>query len=324
MQQRTVYWNGELVPEDQARVSIYDSALMFGDVAFDMTRSFNKVQFKLREHLERFKASASWLHIPLTTSVDELEEICQRVITANEPTFQADDEHRLMVTVTRGLLGVYSGRVSATAGTNLIVADYPLRWTVQDMADLFHDGIDIVIPGQQMIPASLLEPKAKTRNRIHYLQANVEVSHYKGKNAWALLRDPSGFLTEGTGANFFLVKDGCLYTPEPRNILRGISRQYVMELATDLKIPVYERNLEAYDLMTADEAFFTATPFCMLPATRFTGRPLGQGGPGPVFQRLLAEWSVRVGVDIAAQVRRWSDDNLEARANPYAFEAPKA
>lgn len=321
--ERVVYFNGDLIPESEARISIYDSALMFGDVAFEMTRSFNKKQFKLREHIDRLMASVKWLHIPLETSADEVEEACQRVIDANEPLFAPDDEHRLMINVTRGLLGIYANRVNAPAGTNLIIADFPLRWTVQDSAHLYSEGIDIVVPSQRMIPASLLEPKAKNRNRIHYLLANVEVSNYTGKNAWALLLDPDGFLSEGTGSNFLLVKDGTLYSPEPRNILRGISRAYVIELAAELGIPFQERNLEPYDLMTADEAFFTCTPFSIVPAVKFCGRNIGDGRIGPIYRRLVEQWGRNVGVDIIAQIQAYAAANRGARsegATPYQFK----
>ncbi len=320
--QRLVYWNGNLVPESEARVSIYDSALMFGDVAFEMTRSFNKKQFKLREHLERLAASARWLHIPLTLSVDEMETICSKVIAANDPLFEPDDEHRLMINVTRGLLGIYDGRVDVPPGVNFIVADFPLRWTVKGSEHLYEEGIDIFIPAQRMIPAQLLEPKAKNRNRIHYLMANIEASQYKGENVWALLLDPDGFVTEGTGSNFFIVKNGTLFSPEPRNILRGISRQYVIELAAGLGIPFREINLEPYDVMNADEAFFTCTPFCMLPATKFLGQNIGDGVIGPVFAKLISAWGENVGVDILAQARSWKGEDKKIgkqTATPYAF-----
>jgi branched-chain amino acid aminotransferase len=323
---RVVYFNGELVRESEARVSIYDSALMFGDVAFEMTRSFNKKQFKLREHLERLVASAKWLHIPLEMSVDDLEKCCQEVIAANEPTFEPDDEHRLMIDITRGLLGIYSDRVDVKAGVNLIIADFPLRWTVQDSAHLYTEGIDVVIPSQRMIPASLLEPKAKNRNRIHYLMANVELSKYSGQNAWAVLLDPDGFLTEGTGSNFFLVKNGVILSPEPRNILRGISREYVIELAKDLNLKFCEKNLEPYDIMTADEAFFTCTPFSIVPALRFQGRSIGSGMVGPIYKMLIDRWSANVGVDIIGQIQQYASANKNksvSGATPYQFSPAK-
>jgi branched-chain amino acid aminotransferase len=321
--QRKVFWNGELVPESEARVSIYDSALMFGDVAFEMTRGFAQKQFKLREHLERLQASIRWLRIPLQMTIDEMEQRCYEVIDANAALFAPDDEHRLMINVTRGLLGIYANRVDGHVGCNFIIADFPLRWTVQDSAHLYTEGIDIVIPSQQMIPASLLEPKVKNRNRIHYLMANIELSSYTGKNAWALLRDPDGFITEGTGSNFLMVKDGAVISPEPRNILRGISRAYVAELCSTLGIPFYERNIEPYDVMNADEAFFTCTPFCMVPATRFSGQPLGGGEIGPVYRRLINAWSEQVGVDIIGQISAWAAaakaSGTPQGATPYSF-----
>jgi len=251
-----------------------------------------------------------------------MEAACSKVIDANDPLFAADDEHRLMINITRGLLGIYDGRVDVPSGVNFIVADFPLRWTVKGSEHLYEEGIDIFIPAQRMIPAQLLEPKAKNRNRIHYLMANIEASRYKGKNVWALLLDPDGFVTEGTGSNFFIVKNGTLLSPEPRNILRGISRQYVIELAAELGVPFCETNLEPYDVMNADEAFFTCTPFCMLPATKFLGQNIGDGTIGSIFMQLISTWGNNVGVDILAQARSWKGEDKQCgnhAATPYAF-----
>ena len=322
--ERLVFFNGEFVPESEARISIYDSALMFGDVVFEMTRSFNKKQFRLREHLERLYASARWLRIPIDMPIDEMERHCHETVEANDPLFREDDEHRLMIDVTRGLLGIYEGVVGGHVGTNIIIADFPLRWTVQHSAHLYTEGIDAVIPSQRTIPAQLLEAKAKNRNRIHYLMANIELSNYSGKNAWALLLDPDGFVAEGTGSNFFIVKDNVLYTPEPRNILRGISRAYIFELAEELGLECYERNLEPYDVMMADEAFFCCTPFCMLPVVKFNGVNLVTGGEvGPVYKELIGRWSENVGVDIVAQAQKWAAEAAAegvSRPTPYEFK----
>lgn len=174
-------------------------------------------------------------------------------------------------------------------GPNLIIADFPVQWTVGDSAQLYTGGIDIVIPSQRMIPATLLQSKVKNRNlnRIHYLMANIELSNYKSRNPWALLLDRDGFISEGTGSDFCLVRKGCIYTPEPRNILRGISRDYVIELAGDLGIPLVERNLEPCDIHMADGAFFSCMPFSIAPATRFRGSDIGDGKVGPVYSRLI-------------------------------------
>lgn len=324
---RVVYFNGEMIPETEAKISIYDSALMFGDMVFEMTRSFNKKQFKLREHLERLYAGLKILRIPLEMTIDEMEKACHQTVEANDHLFGADDEHRLMIDVSRGLLGIYQNNVGLSKGPNVIIADFPLRWTVAGMGHLFDKGINAVITSQRALPASLLDPKIKNRSRIHYLMANIEASQMEGEDNWALLLDPDGFVAEGTGDNFFIIKDGVIYSPEGRNILRGISRDYVMkELAPQLRIPVVEKNLDPYDIYTADEAFMTGTPFCMLPVTRINGSNIGEGKVGPVFQRVLDAWSGNTGVDIAGQIKTWNAGSNAAQGDaptPYRFKVKK-
>src|SRR3989344_109390 len=301
--QRLVYFNGNFVPESEAKISIYDSALMFGDMVFEMTRSFNKKQFKLREHLDRLFASIKYLRIPMTMTIQEMEKAIYKTVEINDHLFKKNDEHRLMIDVSRGLLSIYQDEVAINKGTNVIIADFPLRWTVSSMGHLFDTGINAVIPSQRAIPSQLLEPKVKNRSRIHYLMANIEVANYKGKDNWALLLDTDGFIAEGTGDNFFIVKDGVIITPEGRNILRGISRKYIFELADQLKLKWVEKNIEPYDVYTADEAFMTGTPFCLLPVTKLNGVEIGSGRMGKVTRMLLDKWSANVGVDIEKQIK---------------------
>lgn len=318
--ERIVYLNGEFVPESEAKISVYDSALMFGDMIFEMTRSFNKKQFKLREHLQRLYNSAKYLEIDMPLSMIEMEQKVHEVVNKNDVYFQGDDEHRIMIDVTRGLLSIYQS-VDQRAGTNIIITDFPLKWTVRNMGKLYEQGINLVIPSQRNIPASLLEPKVKNRSRIHYLKANLEVSKYAGENNWALLLDPDGFITEGTGCNFFIVKSGKLITSEPRNILRGISRDYVFELAYKLGIPCVEKNIEPYDIYTADEAFVTGTPFCILPVNSLFNTKIGEKTPGLVTSLLLKTWSDCVNVNVVEQIQDWnSQDAKLSGVSPYSVE----
>jgi len=323
---RTVYFNGKLVPEHEAKISIYDSALMFGDMVFEMTRSFGKKQFKLREHIDRLYSGVKILRIPLTMTPEEMERACYETMEANEHLFAADDEHRLMIDVSRGLLGIYQGIEGLHKGPNVIIADFPLRWTVVTMGVLFEKGINAVITSQRAIPGTLLDPKIKNRSRVHYLIANIEASQIEGDNNWALLIDPDGFIAEGTGDNFFIIKDGVVITPEGRNILRGISREYVMkELCSQLGMPIVEKNFEAYDIHTADEAFMTGTPFCMLPVTSLNGNPIGTGQVGEGFNRLIGQWSANTGVDIVGQIQKWDSEregsSLGDAPTPYRFKS---
>lgn len=320
---RVVWINGEFVPESEAKVSIYDSALMFGDMVFEMTRSFNKKQFKLREHLERLYASIKYVHIPIEMTIEEMERHVYETIEANEPFFADDDEHRIMIDVSRGILSIYQGILGSHNGPNVIIADFPLRWTVAGMGELYNTGINAVITSQRAIPAQLLEPKVKNRSRLHYLMANIEVSKYEGKNNWALLLDPDGLVAEGTGDNFFIVKNNRIMTPEPRNILRGISREYIFELCNQLSMECVETNIEPYDVITADEAFMTGTPFCLLPVTSLNSTPIGSGEFGRITLKLLDTWSKNVDTDIVRQIKNWDlekDSYRKSGPTPYSFK----
>lgn len=323
---RLVYWNGRLIPESEARLSIYDSALMFGDMVFEMTRSFNSVQFKLREHLERLYASMMAVCLPPPIPIEKMERAVNETIEANLPALADDDECRVMIDVSRGLLSIYEGIGGVDSGPNVIIAVFPLRWTVAGMGRLFDSGINAVVPSQRAIPAYLLDPKIKNRSRLQYLMANIEVSRFRGEDNWALLLDPDGLVAEGTGDNFFIVRDGRLITPEGRNILRGVSRAYVIEeLAPALGLEAVEQDIEIYDVMTAQEAFMTGTPFCLLPVCRLNGQPIGEGRMGPVTRELLDKWSSKVDLDIARQIQGWDKQggSLAGGATPYSFNADK-
>ena len=302
-EERLVFFNGKFIKESEAKISIYDSALMFGDMVFEMTRSFNKKQFLLEEHIERLFAGLDILEIDPKLNKNDLKNICEKVQLLNENLFEKDDEHRLMINISRGPLGIYGGRVSdLKKEPTIVVADFPLRWTLTGMSRFYESGINCVIPSQRAIPATLMDPKIKNRSRMWYQMANIEVSKYQGDNNWALLIDPDGYITEGTGNNFFIVKDEEIISPEGRNILRGTRRKYIFDLAKQLDINCYEKNIEPYDVASADEAFITGTPFCLLPVTHFRYQAIGDGKFGKITKLLLDKWSSNVGLDIKEQI----------------------
>ena len=320
---RLVYYNGNFVPESDAKISIFDSALMFGDMVFEMTRSFNKKQFKLKEHIDRLYSSIEHVKIPLEISKQEMEEICYKTIEKNQLEFLDSDEHRLMINVSRGPLSIYSEIFNHKLEPTVIVADFPLKWTVQGMGKLFDSGINAIIPEQRAIPEELLDPKVKNRSRLHYMMANIQTSEFPGENNWPLLLDPDNFVAEGSGDNFFIVKDNELFTPEPRNILVGISRNYILELANNLGIACHETNLKVNDVKNADEAFMSATPFCMLPVTTIHGEKIGTGERGPIFDKLLDQWSTNVGLNIESQIKDFNkelEDRKITGPSPYQFK----
>jgi len=315
---RQVYFNGRFVDEKEARISIYDSALMFGDTVFEMTRSFNGKQFKLIEHLERLYSGIKILRIPLKLKIEEMERTVYKTVEKNSKIFNKDDEHRILINVSRGLLSIYED-VDIKKGPNLIIADFPLKWTVQNCSHLYDRGLNLCITSQRAIPSHLMDPKIKNRSRLFYLMANIEASMIKGNDNWALLLDTNGFVTEGTGSNFFMIKDNVIFTPEHRDILRGISMYTVInDLAPALGLTVVKKNIEPFDVYEADEAFLTSTPFCILPAVKLNGLKIGDGKPGVITKKLLKAWSDLVGADIVKQIKSW-DKKKKKGITPYNF-----
>ena len=324
---RVVYQNGKFIPEHEAKVSIFDSALMFGDMLFEMTRSFNKKQFKLDEHIDRLYSGIKILQIPIKQSKNELKEICYETVKLNENVFNENDEHRLMINVSRGPLSIYSSIFDNIIEPTVIVADFPLKWTIAGMDKLINEGVNAVVTSQRAIPSHLLDAKIKSRSRLHYQIANMEAANFKGNNNWPMLIDPDGFIAEGTGHNIFFVKDKKVFTPEARNILVGISRNYIFEICKQIGIECVEKNLEIFNAYEADESFVTATPFCLLPVSKINGHKVGESVLGSITKKIHDQWSKNVGLDIFDQIRQYSKEfnsiDSQIGTTPYKFKSDK-
>lgn len=299
--QLTAYFNGEMVPLSALRLSIFDFLAVY-----EMTRTFAGQPFLLDRHLQRLELSARLSGVDCGHSLAEIEALSLQVVAANLPALDDGEDMFLRHDITRGPMRHYAQYVPEYEGSALIVSATPLTTYLGRVAAAHDTGLHAVIPSQQAIPSRYLDPKAKTRCRTHYLNANMQAERIE-HGAWAVMLDEHGFLTEGTSSNFAIVREGVIYTPERRNVLRGVSMGYVAELARDLGLGFVEKNLEPYDVLAADEAFFTASSYCLVPVSQFEFRPVGEGRPGPVVKSLLAEWSHRVGVDIVAQARRMAE-----------------
>ena len=166
---------------------------------------------------------------------------------------------------------------------------------------MYDSGAHVVITKTRSYSPEQLDPKVKHYSRLNFVMADLEATDVD-PDAYPLLLDMDGNVSEGIGANFFIVTDGVLRTAGDKNILQGVSRKTVMDLAEQLNIPVAEEDIQPYDVYTADEAFLTSTPFCMLPVGRVDNRQLGDEVPGPITSQLLAAWSEMVGLDIVDQM----------------------
>lgn len=300
MSGRQVYISGQLVAEEDAKISIFDSAVMLGDCVTESTRTFRRVPFRLGDHLDRLYRSLKVARIDPGHSPSELMEITLNVLEANRATMGEDDDCWIVHNISRGEQRPGAVPQQQTPATVMI---FTAPMDLRGWAAYYEEGCHAVVSMSRIIPAQSLDARVKNRSRLCYTIADAE-ARLVDPHAQVILLDVDGYVAENKGGNVFLVTNGRLLTPTTENCLAGVSRQTVLDLAKELGIEAEETRLQMYDLYTADELFFTSTPYCIMPATRFNGLPVGDGRVGPITKRLLCAWSDLVGVDIPAQARR--------------------
>lgn len=297
-----VYLNGRFVPEAQARIPIWDIGFMYSAVFMEAARTFRHRIFRLADHLERMDDGMRYAGIGSLVPIDELGAIVERTVQANLEGFAPDDDCWVCWQVTPGT-GFPHPLMKGGPRPDPTVMCYVSPLPYDTYAGAYSKGKPALVPSVRNVPPGAVDPRGKTRFRLHYFMAKLEVQALD-PDAFALLLDTEGRVTEGTGANFFVARNGALFTPPTHNILEGISRRVVLELAAELGITVHERDLTLYDVYRADEAFWTTSSYCMLPCPRVNHVRFPHC-PGPLFTRLLDAWSERVGVDIVAQARKY-------------------
>ena len=294
MQERVAYVNGEIVPESQAKVSISDTGFLYGDAVFDTTRTFGHRIFKLQEHLDRLYDSLKYMRIDPGLTKSETADLTMQVMEANLPLLDEEDDYWVTQRFTRGVRGASDG-----LKPTVVVECQPLPFV--ERARFFRDGLPVVTPSIRRTPPEALSPRAKAHNYLNLIQGDLEVKA-QNPDALPILLDLNGNICEGSGANFFIVKDGALATPREQYVLAGISRQTTIELAHELGIEVKEADIDLFDAYTADEAFITSTSWCICPVASVNGSPIaGSGLPGPVTDRLQKAYGGLVGIDIVGQ-----------------------
>ncbi|MBI3457750.1 MAG: aminotransferase class IV [Candidatus Rokubacteria bacterium] len=296
--ERVAYFDGRIVPETQVRVPFRDRGFKFGDAAFDTTRTFGHRIFKLEEHIDRFYRSLRYLRIDPGIPPARLMEITEEVLRQNLRLLEPDEDYWVTQRVSRGLDAADQPLWGQT-GPTVIVECQPLP--LRERAPLFRDGIKVIVPSVRRVPPESLSPRAKTHNYLNVILGDLE-ARASDPEAWAILLDTRGNLTEGIGSNIFLVRAGTVYTPRGQLVLEGISRETVIALAREAGIPLVEKDLDLFDAHTADEAFLTSTSLCICPVRSVNGIPIGGGQlPGPVTRRLTEAYKRLVDYDFVAQ-----------------------
>lgn len=296
-----VYLNGRMVPASQASLPIYDAGIVQGATVSEMTRTFRHRLFRLEDHLRRLDRSLRYAGFETGLSIAELSRISHELIEQNAKLVGANDDLGLIHFVTAGPYATYAGMAAGALrpGPTVCLHTFPLPFLL--WAEKMRSGAHVMTPRVRQVPAECVDPQVKCRSRMHYYLADQEVRR-TDPAAIALLLDLAGNVTETNAGNFLIVERGTIVSPPTETVLPGISRQTVIELAQQLGIPFVERALPVDEAAGADEALLASTPFCLLPVTRFNGRAIGDGRPGPVFERLLAAWSELIGYDIRQQI----------------------
>ena len=319
MTERTAYYNGHFIPESELRLAPFDVGVRIGEFVFETVRTYDLRPHRLRDHMDRLYASMKALDIDCGMSIEEMEEVTHELLERNRATIEPYDDLMWNNDASRGIAKPFDLGPHDSYERTVFIVIIPLGPCLVDMLDGLENGVPVVIPPTKNVPARYLDPKMKNRNRIHYGRGMREALKVDPR-AEALFVDDDGYVTEGGGANFLIVKDGAIISPEGRNILRGITLEDVRDLAPELGFEFVETNVEPYDVMTADEAFFASTPFFVMPVTSIDGRPIGNGRPGPVVDRLIDAFAQQVGVHPIEQARKVTQPYLANRpkgSRPY-------
>lgn len=298
MREQQVYLSGKMVPESQAKISIFDSAVMLGDTVTESTRTFGHRPFKLKQHIARLYKSLKVTRIDPQCDEAEMMKISLAVLDANKDLYGPDMDCWIVHNVSRGLSIPGADPTVQNGVPTVMIFTQPMDLT--SWARFYRQGCHAVTPMSRAVPAQSLDARIKNRSRMAYTLAEMEVKLIDPA-AQSVIIDIHGNVAENKGGNIFAVIDGVIKTPTTANCLAGLSRETALQLAEKLSIPAIETVLQPYDLATAEEVFFTSTPYCIMPATRFNALPVGNGRVGPITRQLLAAWSELVGVDIVQQ-----------------------
>lgn len=301
MAEPLVYLNSGFVPASQARLNIYDLGIVLGATLTEMTRTFQHRPYQAEDHVARLYRSLKYSGITLPLTPAEMLARTNELAAANCKLIGLQEDIGIVHFVTPGENALYAGSAggSGPLTPTICIHSFPLRFSM--WRHLYTDGAHVVTPSIRHIPPQCVEPKMKNRSRLHWWLADKQ-SQAVDPRAVTLLLDLDGNVTECAGSNFVIVKGSTIISPTTRNILGGISLETVKELAPGLGLKFIEKDFQPYDVVTADEAWLTTTPYCVAPCTKINNTSIGDGKPGPWFKKMLAAWSERVGMDIESQL----------------------
>ncbi len=295
--------DGRFLPRGSLALPVGDAGFVLGATVTEQLRTFRGRLFLPAPHARRLENSLGLIGLAPAWPIDSIMQAAETVAHHNHALLDTAAEEPppdmgLVIFVTAGdLAAQHDGR---TGPPRVGIHSFPLAFGL--WADAYERGVSLRSVSVAQVPAACWPLAAKVRSRLHYFLADREAAAAE-PGGRAVLAHVDGRISETSTANIAIVSAGGVITPPASDALPGVSLGFARGLAERAGIPWQERSLSAADLAAADEILLTSTPSCLLPATRFDGRAVGSGRPGPVSVRLLAAWSEAVGIDIAAQAR---------------------
>jgi branched-subunit amino acid aminotransferase/4-amino-4-deoxychorismate lyase len=290
-------YNGDWIPNAELCIGVDDLGFLLGATVTERLRTFGGAVFRLDEHMRRLHRSLEIVGLEADAIANRIAKAIPEFVSRNREQIDNDDDWSIVAFATPGIAG--GGRPT------VCVHGYPLQF--QLWADQFERGVSVVVSDIRQIPPECLPPELKCRSRMHFYLADRQAAQ-RQPGAREILLDEDGFVAEASTANVLVYREGeGLVSPPPEHILFGVSVHVVQELAAELGVPFITRPLTVEELQTADEAMLTSTSFCLLPIVQCDGSAIGDGRPGPMYGRLLKAWSEMVGLDVAAQARRFAN-----------------
>lgn len=282
-----VWLNGQFVPEEEAKISVFDHGLLYGDGVFEGIRAYDGYVFKLDRHIDRLydSAKAIALEIPLTK-----EQMTEAVLETLRVNKLRSSYIRPIVTRGPGDLGVDPRRCHGKPSVIIIVKE----WKSLYGEELSRRGLRAIVASTRARPPDSLSQNIKSLNYLSNIMAKIEANHVGADEA--IMLDGNGFVAEGTADNVFIVKGRKLFVPPTVTNLPGITRETVIELALEEKIPVREEFFGVSALYMADECFITGTAAEIAPVVEIDGRKIGAGTPGPITNTLRERFKSITGI----------------------------
>jgi branched-chain amino acid aminotransferase len=272
----TFWIDGQYCDKANAKVSVFDHGLLYGDGVFEGIRVYSRRIFRLRQHLDRLYASAKgvWIEIPMAQ--DAMHRLVEEAVAKS-----GLDDAYIRLIVTRGVGDLGLDPRKCPKPSIVLIVDSIRLWP----ADRYDKGLTVLTAATPINHRESLSPRIKSLNYLSHILAKVE--GIAASVDEVIMLDASGYVAEASGMNLFAVTNGTLKTPPAyAGILRGVTRDAVIELARDATYAIEEVPVNRYDLYTADEVFFTGTAAEIVPVTKLDGRVIGSGVPGPVTKEL--------------------------------------